>query len=150
MGRKKDELGYSHIEALIYRLFAEKQLAVALLALLMVVYLMSAQFLLLRLTPPLKQQATAPGSGDRMDAVCSSGALHTLDGHRLGSAEMRGHRLVVHLAGQANQCVVEATEAGVSEVVVGVSLDEDVAAAWEKGRNAAKWPMSSASSAGGK
>src|SRR5205823_6161280 len=58
MSRSGRPGGFDEMEALIYRLFAEKQFALALLALVMVAQLLSAQFLLLRLTPP-SQQARA-------------------------------------------------------------------------------------------
>jgi len=54
--------GFEEMEALIYRLFVEKQFALALLALVMVAQLLSAQFLLLRLKPPSQQAIAAPSS----------------------------------------------------------------------------------------
>ena len=55
MTSRSGRSGFEEMEALIYRLFAEKQFALALLALVMVAQLLSAQFLLLRLSPPASQ-----------------------------------------------------------------------------------------------
>lgn len=117
-------LGFDEIESLIYRLFGEKQLALALMALILVANLISAQFLLLRMSPPRAQSTGAPGASERMDVSCAGGALRTLSGGTIAPEEIRGKKVVVHLDGAASQCVLEASRAGVAEVIVGVASDE--------------------------
>lgn len=113
--------GFEELEALIYRLFAEKQFALALLALVMVAQLLSAQFLLLRLRPPSAQAAAAPSAQQRLDVRCESGAARTLAGDPLSSA--RGKTVVVHLDAQQAACLSQVTSAGASELVVGIETD---------------------------
>ena len=78
MSRHPRPGGFDEIESLIYRLFAEKQFALALLALVMVAQLLSAQFLLLRLTPPGAQSREAPAPSQRIDVRWGDGATSTL------------------------------------------------------------------------
>jgi hypothetical protein len=115
--------GFDEMEALIYRLFAEKQFALALLALVMVAQLLSAQFLLLRLTPPSSQGRAAPTSSQRLDVRCESSALRTLAGDTLGREAARGKVVVMHLGASEEACLTQATSAGASELVVGMSAD---------------------------
>ena len=115
--------GFDEIEALIYRLFAEKQFALALLALVMVAQLLSAQFLLLRLTPPASQGRAAPSSAQRLDVRCDSAALRTLAGDAVGPEAARGKVVVMHLGASQEACLAQATSAGASELVVGMSAD---------------------------
>ena len=115
--------GFDEMESLIYRLFAEKQFALALLALVMVAQLLSAQFLLLRLTPPRSQARAAPGSSQRLDVRCESSALRTLAGETVGSEAARGKVIVMHLGASEEACLTQATSAGASELVVGMSVD---------------------------
>ena len=110
--------GFDEMESLIYRLFAEKQFALALLALVMVAQLLSAQFLLLRLTPPRSQARAA-----RLDVRCESSALRTLSGESVGSDSARGKVIVMHLGASEEACLTQATSAGASELVVGMSAD---------------------------
>jgi hypothetical protein len=115
--------GFDEMEALIYRLFAEKQFALALLALVMVAQLLSAQFLLLRLTPPSSQARAAPSSSQRLDVRCESSALRTLAGETVGKEAARGKVVVMHLGASEEACLSQATSAGASELVVGMSAD---------------------------
>ena len=114
--------GFEEIEALIYRLFAEKQFALALLALVMVAQLLSAQFLLLRLHPPESQAAQAPIAKDRVDVRCEPGGARTMSGGELLPA-VRGRVVVVHLGASDESCLSQVTAAGVSELVVGLGAD---------------------------
>ncbi|HUJ25863.1 MAG TPA: hypothetical protein VLW85_07590 [Myxococcales bacterium] len=115
--------GFDELEALIYRLFAEKQFALALLALVMVAQLLSAQFLLLRLSPPAKQAAAAPTADHRLDVKCESGAAMTLAGESMTAAAARGKTVVMHLPASDESCLAQVTSAGASELVVGMSAD---------------------------
>lgn len=115
--------GFEELEALIYRLFAEKQFALALLSLVMVAQLLSAQFLLLRLKPPAAQASAAPAAKDRLDVRCAAGAARTLSGEPMSREGARGKTVVVHLGAPEEACLAEVTAAGVSELVVGVSSD---------------------------
>ena len=110
--------GFEELEALIYRLFAEKQFALALLALVMVAQLLSAQFLLLRLRAPAAQATRAPSAQERVDVRCEAGAPRTLAGDALQGA--RGKVVVVHLGAPEAACLSQVTSAGPSELVVGV------------------------------
>jgi hypothetical protein len=113
--RKSD--GFEEVEALIYRLFAEKQFALALLALVMVAQLLSAQFLLLRLKAPSAQSVGAPAAAQRVDVQCGpSGAQGNL-------SAARGKVVVVHLGAAADACLAQVTDASPSELVVGVETD---------------------------
>ncbi len=123
MSRGGRSSGFDEMEALIYRLFAEKQFALALLALVMVAQLLSAQFLLLRLTPPRSQARAAPASSQRLDVRCESSALRTLAGESLGDNAARGKVIVMHLGASEEACLSQATSAGASELVVGMSAD---------------------------
>jgi hypothetical protein len=115
--------GFEEIEALIYRLFAEKQFALALLALVMVAQLLSAQFLLLRLSPPKAQGAPAPAASQRLDVRCEASGARTLAGESLMSRGAQGKTVIVHLGSAAEACLSEVTAAGASELVVGMSAD---------------------------
>ena len=115
--------GFDELEALIYRLFAEKQFALALLALVMVAQLLSAQFLLLRLSPPSRQAAAAPAADRRLDVRCEAGSARTLSGEAMSAAAARGKTVVMHLPSADEACLAQVTSAGVSELVVGMSAD---------------------------
>src|SRR2546425_9642580 len=103
MSRSGRPGGFDEMEALIYRLFAEKQFALALLALVMVAQLLSAQFLLLRLSPPQAQATFAPSVAQRVDVQCSPSGARLPDGSPLASAA-RGKVVVVHLGASADAC----------------------------------------------
>jgi hypothetical protein len=113
--------GFEEIESLIYRLFAEKQFALALLALVMVAQLLSAQFLLLRLSPPKGQTTAAPTRDQRLDVACGSGAPRTLTGEAMSVPAARGKVVVVHLPAMQEACLAQVTSASPSELVVGMS-----------------------------
>ncbi len=115
--------GFDDLEALIYRLFAEKQFALALLALVMVAQLLSAQFLLLRLTPPASQASAAPSSKERLDVRCVEGAPRTFEGSPISREAARGKVVVMHLAQSEEACLAEVTGSGAAELVVGMSED---------------------------
>jgi hypothetical protein len=115
--------GFEELEALIYRLFAEKQFALALLALVMVAQLLSAQFLLLRLKPPSAQAAGAPSAQQRLDVRCAEGGARTLSGEAMSREGARGKVVVVHLGAAEEACLAEVTGAGAAELVVGMSAD---------------------------
>lgn len=117
---KRHETSFDEIESLIYRLFAEKQFAMALLALVMVANLASAQFLLLRAAKTYAQTVPAPSPGDRVDVRCEGGALTDLAGKAVDRAQLGSKKVVVHFAPEASACVVAATESGVSELIIGV------------------------------
>jgi len=119
--------GFDDLEALIYRLFAEKQFALALLALVMVAQLLSAQFLLLRLSPPASQASAAPSSKQRLDVRCAEGAPRTLSGEPMNREAARGKVVVMHLAAQEESCLAEVTSSGAAELVVGMSDVQPVA-----------------------
>ncbi|HET7787520.1 MAG TPA: hypothetical protein VFL36_16230 [Myxococcales bacterium] len=121
MNSRRHGGNFEELEALIYRLFAEKQFALALLALVMVAQLLSAQFLLLRLRPPSAQAAAAPSSRQRLDVRCEAGGARTLAGDPLQSA--RGKVVVVHLGAPEAACLSQVTSAGASELVVGIETD---------------------------
>ena len=114
--------GFEEMEALIYRLFAEKQFALALLALVMVAQLLSAQFLLLRLKPPSQQAIPAPSSAQRLDVRCEAGGARTLSGEPTSRAGAQGKVVVVHLGAPQEACLAEMA-AGAAELVVGMSVD---------------------------
>ena len=113
--------GFEEMEALIYRLFAEKQFALALLALVMVAQLLSAQFLLLRLRPPAAQSAAAPSTQQRLDVRCEAGAARTLSGEAMSPAGARGKVVVVHLGASEEACLAQVTGSGAAELVVGMT-----------------------------
>ena len=115
----RKEGGFGELEALIYRLFAEKQFALALLALVMIAQLLSAQFLLLRLKSPSSQGTSAPAASQRLDVRCEAGGARTLSGEVLSSGA-RGKVVVVHLGAQAEACLADVSAAGASELVVGI------------------------------
>jgi hypothetical protein len=111
------------MEALIYRLFAEKQFALALLALVMVAQLLSAQFLLLRLSPPKSQASAAPVSKQRVDVQCGDSGARMLSGDAMSREAAQGKVVVVHLGPSADACLAQVTSVNPSELVVGVSAD---------------------------
>lgn len=115
--------GFDELESLIYRLFAEKQFALALLALVMVAQLLSAQFLLLRLTPPNAQSRAAPAPSQRVDVRCDAGAPRTLQGERMSREGARGKVVVMHLGASEEACLAQVTGLGAAELVVGMSAD---------------------------
>jgi hypothetical protein len=115
--------GFDEMEALIYRLFAEKQFALALLALVMVAQLLSAQFLLLRLRPPSQQARGAPGASQRLDVRCDAGSARTLSGEAMSRESARGKVVVMHLGASEEACLAQVTSSGASELVVGMSAD---------------------------
>ena len=115
--------GFDEMEALIYRLFAEKQFALALLALVMVAQLLSAQFLLLRLTPPSQQARAAPATSQRLDVKCDAGAARTLGGEAMSREVARGKVVVMHLGASDEACLAQVTSSGAAELVVGMSAD---------------------------
>ena len=120
IGRNRDG-GFGEMEALIYRLFAEKQFALALLALVMVAQLLSAQFLLLRLKPPAAQAGGAPAASQRLDVQCGAAGARLANGDPLGAAH--GKVVVVHLGAPAEACLSEVSASGADELVVGMSAD---------------------------
>jgi hypothetical protein len=114
--RKHD--GLHEIEAIVYRLFAEKQFALALLALVMVGQLLTAQFLLLRMSATNKgSHVSAPLGRDRVDVVCQGGTPRTLAGAPIAPAELRAKKVVVHLPIEASACL-GSLEA--SDILVGI------------------------------
>jgi hypothetical protein len=121
MSAEKRQSGFEEIEALIYRLFAEKQFALALLALVMVAQLLSAQFLLLRLSAPKSQTAAAPTAQQRVDVRCAAAGAQTMAGEAFDRAAARGKVVVVHLSEPMEACLADVTSAGASELVVGMS-----------------------------
>jgi hypothetical protein len=123
MSRTARSSGFDEMEALIYRLFAEKQFALALLALVMVAQLLSAQFLLLRLTPPSQQGRAAPTSTQRLDIRCDAGAARMLSGEAIGRDAARGKVVVMHLGASQEACLAQVTSSGAAELVVGMSAD---------------------------
>jgi hypothetical protein len=123
MTSRSGHSGFEEIEALIYRLFAEKQFALALLALVMVAQLLSAQFLLLRLRPPQAQAAPAPIARQRVDVQCGDSGARMLSGDAMSRELTQGKVVVVHLGASADACLAQVTSANPSELVVGVSAD---------------------------
>ena len=123
IGRSARSSGFDEMEALIYRLFAEKQFALALLALVMVAQLLSAQFLLLRLTPPSQQSRAAPAASQRLDVRCEAGAARTLSGEAISPQAARGKVVVMHLGAPQEACLSQVTSSGAAELVVGMSAD---------------------------
>lgn len=117
---RREDTSFDEIESLIYRLFAEKQFAMALLALVMVANLASAQFLLLRAARTYAQTVPAPSPSARIDVKCEGGALKGLDGGPVDRAALGSKKVVVHFPAETSQCVVDATQAGVSELIIGV------------------------------
>jgi hypothetical protein len=115
--------GFEEIEALIYRLFAEKQFALALLALVMVAQLLSAQFLLLRLSAPSTQSASAPALSKRVDVRCGGDGARLLTGEPLSSEGARGKVVVVHLGAPGELCLSQVSAANPAELVVGMGAD---------------------------
>jgi hypothetical protein len=124
---KSGHSGFEEMEALIYRLFAEKQFALALLALVAVAQLLSAQFLLLRLSPPRAQAASAPIARQRVDVQCADGGAKMLSGDAMSREAAMGKVVVVHLGASADACLAQVTSANPSELVVGVSTDAPAA-----------------------
>ena len=115
--------GFDEIESLIYRLFAEKQFALALLALVMVAQLLSAQFLLLRLTPPSQQARAAPAPSQRVDVRCEASGARSMQGEPMARDAAKGKVVVMHLGAAQEACLVQASSLGASELVVGMSAD---------------------------
>jgi hypothetical protein len=115
--------GFEEMEALIYRLFAEKQFALALLALVMVAQLLSAQFLLLRLKPPSAQAAAAPSTKQRVDVRCEPAGARLFSGDPVSREGARGKVVVVHLGAAQEACLAEMSSVGAAELVVGMSAD---------------------------
>ena len=126
--RRGGSSGFEEIEALIYRLFAEKQFALALLSLVMVAQLLSAQFLLLRLSPQKAQATSAPTAQQRLDVRCGATGAQTLQGAAFEPSSARGKVVVVHLSEPMEACLQDVTSAGASELVVGMSADARPAA----------------------
>jgi len=123
ISRNTRSSGFDEMEALIYRLFAEKQFALALLALVMVAQLLSAQFLLLRLTPPSRQAAAAPSTSQRLDVRCDAGAARTLSGEAFSREAAKGKVIIMHLGASQEACLTQVSSSGASELVVGMSAD---------------------------
>lgn len=123
MSSKDRSGGFEELEALIYRLFAEKQFALALLSLVMVAQLLSAQFLLLRLKPPAAQASAAPAAADRLDVQCAGGAAQLMSGQPMTAEGARNKTVVVHLGAAEEACLSAVTAAGVGELVVGMTSD---------------------------
>jgi hypothetical protein len=123
MGRGGRTSGFDEMESLIYRLFAEKQFALALLALVMVAQLLSAQFLLLRLRPPAQQASGAPAASHRLDVKCDAGSARTLAGEAMAPQAARGKVVVMHLGASEEACLAQVTSSGAAELVVGMSAD---------------------------
>lgn len=122
--KRHDELNLDTIEALIYRLFAEKQYALALLALVMVAWLLTAQFLLLRVTPTLSGMSAPPAQSERFDLACRGGILEPLNGSQLDPSAWKGKKVVIHLDADQNQCITSASAQGIEELVVGVTVSQ--------------------------
>jgi len=122
-GRGGRTSGFDEMEALIYRLFAEKQFALALLALVMVAQLLSAQFLLLRLRPPAQQSRGAPSASQRLDVKCDAGFARTHGGEAMSPQTARGKVVVMHLGMFEEACLAQVTSSGAAELVVGMSAD---------------------------
>ncbi|MFL5389409.1 MAG: hypothetical protein ACJ79C_11820 [Myxococcales bacterium] len=127
MRSRSGHSGFEEMEALIYRLFAEKQFALALLALVAVAQLLSAQFLLLRLSPPRSQAASAPIARQRVDVQCADGGAKMLSGDAMSREATQGKVVVVHLGASADACLAQVTSGNPSELVVGVSADAPAA-----------------------
>jgi hypothetical protein len=127
MTSRSGRSGFEEMEALIYRLFAEKQFALALMALVIVAQLLSAQFLLLRLSPPRSQAAPAPVSKQRVDVQCGDGGARMFSGDAMSREATQGKVVVVHLGPSADACLAQVTNAGPAELVVGVSADAPAA-----------------------
>jgi hypothetical protein len=123
MSRTARPGGFDEMEALIYRLFAEKQFALALLALVMVAQLLSAQFLLLRLTPPSSQARAAPAISQRLDVRCEAGAARMVSGQAITREAARGTVVVMHLGAAQEACLAQVSSSGAAELVVGMSAD---------------------------
>lgn len=117
-----EEQDLSEIEALIYRLFAEKQFAMALLALVMVANLMCAQFLLLRIAAPTGQAIGAPDPTARADLRCLDGRLFGMNGAAPSWSELAGKKVVLHLDTHSSACLLEAADRDIEEVVVGIPI----------------------------
>src|SRR5262245_61393790 len=100
---KRDDSSFDEIESLIYRLFAEKQFAMALLALVMVANLASAQFLLLRAARTYAETVAAPSPSSRLDVRCEGGALKDLSGRPVDRAALGAKKVVVHFPAETNQ-----------------------------------------------
>jgi hypothetical protein len=115
--------GFEEMESLIYRLFAEKQFALALLALVMVAQLLSAQFLLLRLKPPSAQAAAAPSAKQRVDVRCGDDGARLFSGDPVSRDGALGKVLVVHLGAAQEACLAQMSSVGAAELVVGMSAD---------------------------
>ncbi len=120
--RNERKDGLHEIEAIVYRLFAEKQFALALLALVMVGQLLTAQFLLLRLTPPKGSHVSAPLGRDRVDVVCQGATPRTLAGLAIAPADLRAKKVVVHLPPEASACL---GSLDASDVLVGIGGSPD-------------------------
>lgn len=123
---KRDSMSLDSVEALIMRLFAEKQFAVAMMAMLFVAYLATAQFMLLRMSVSMAQTTSAPNLDNRVDLSCDGAVPRALDGHAAPLSTLVGKRVVLHMPETQNQCVTALTNAHVSEVVVGVPVGAEV------------------------
>ena len=115
--------GMQEIEAIVYRLFAEKQFALALLALVMVAQLLSAQFLLLRLSSPSSQSVSAPALSQRVDVRCGGEGARLFSGEPITSEGARGKVVVVHLGATGELCLSQVSAASPAELVVGMGAD---------------------------
>ena len=119
---KRDSMSLDSVEALIMRLFAEKQFAVAMMAMLFVAYLATAQFMLLRMSVSMAQTTSTPDLDNRVDLSCDGSVPRALDGHAAPLGTLSGKRVVLHMPAQQNECVTALTDAHVSEVVIGVPV----------------------------
>jgi hypothetical protein len=113
------------VESLVYRLFAEKQFAVALLALVMVAQLATAQFLLLRMASTTGQTTSAPDGALRLDVVCGPDGMTGLQGEQVDPMLFAGREVVVHVPPRVATCIEEVGSApGLSSMVVGLPVGD--------------------------
>ena len=118
--RRNADNELNEVEALVYRLFAEKQFAMALPALVMVANLVSAQFLLLRVAAPMTQATEAPSPNERLDVRCEGGELRGLDGEALPTEGLSGREVVLHLDPTTSRCLAGPELDQALAVVLGV------------------------------
>lgn len=118
-GRRRDH-SFDEVEALTSRIFAEKQLAVALLAMTLVAHLAVAQFLLLRLDQVQAGATGTPDPAERVDVDCAGGALVGRDGVPMDTSGLAGRTVVVHLDAATNACLQALAPVDLGGLVVGV------------------------------
>lgn len=136
MSRRRHEegLGLDAIESLVARLFAEKQASTALLALLLVGYLATAQFLMLRVVTAADVLSQAPPLSERLDVSCEGGEPRWAKGSAPDREQLAGKPVVVFLDSSATRCLEKLSKVGVGQLLLGIPAGDEGEPASRGGR----------------